>query len=53
VIAGAAGAEDVVVYLPAAEGSRQLLRAAVLGDAANAPTFCEEMEALTFAGERG
>jgi DNA-binding response OmpR family regulator/GGDEF domain-containing protein len=52
VIALAAGAEDVVVYLPAAEGSRQLLRAAVQGDVASAPTFCEEMEALTFASER-
>ena len=53
VMGGAAGAEDVVVYLPAAEGSRQLLRAAVLGETGNAPTFCEEMEALTFASERG
>jgi len=51
VIAVAAGAEQVVVYLPAAEGARQLLRAAVLGEVANAPTFCEEMEALTFAAE--
>jgi GGDEF domain-containing protein len=53
VIGGAAGAEEVVVYLPAAEGSRQLLRASVVGEVANAPTFCEEMEALTFASERG
>jgi DNA-binding response OmpR family regulator/GGDEF domain-containing protein len=53
VIALAAGAVDVVVYLPAAEGARQLLRAAVLGDGSNAPTFCEEMEALTYAGEHG
>ena len=52
VIAAAAGADTVVVYLPAAEGSRQLLRAAVLGDADNAPTFCEEMQALNFASER-
>ncbi len=52
VMAVAAGAELVVVYLPAAEGSRQLLRAADLGDVENAPTFCEEMEALQFAGER-
>lgn len=52
VIALAAGAVDVVVYLPAAEGARQLLRAAVLGDGSNAPTFCEEMEALTYAGEQ-
>jgi DNA-binding response OmpR family regulator/GGDEF domain-containing protein len=52
VIAVAAGAEQVVVYLPAAEGARQLLRAAVLGDVENAPTFCEEMEALQFAAER-
>jgi len=42
----------VVVYLPAAEGARQLLRAAVLGEVENAPTFCEEMEALQFAGDR-
>jgi DNA-binding response OmpR family regulator/GGDEF domain-containing protein len=52
VIAVAAGAEQVVVYLPAAEGARQLLRAAVLGEVENAPTFCEEMEALQFAGDR-
>jgi GGDEF domain-containing protein len=52
VIAVAAGAEQVVVYLPAAEGARQLLRAAVLGGVENAPTFCEEMEALQFAGDR-
>lgn len=52
VIAAAAGAEEVIVYLPAAEGARQLLRAAVLGDIGNAPTFCEEMQALTFAAER-
>ncbi|RYZ07209.1 MAG: response regulator [Myxococcales bacterium] len=51
VMAAAAGAERAVVYLPAAEGARQLLRAAVLGDAGSAPTFCEEMEALTFAKE--
>jgi DNA-binding response OmpR family regulator/GGDEF domain-containing protein len=53
VMAIAAGAEQVVVYLPAAEGARQLLRGAVLGDLEQAPTFCEEMEALTFASERG
>jgi DNA-binding response OmpR family regulator/GGDEF domain-containing protein len=53
VIAVAAGAEQVVVYLPAAEGARQLLRAALLGEVGNAPTFCEEMEALTFAKEHG
>ncbi len=53
VIAAAASAEQVVVYLPAAEGARQLLRAAVLGGVDSAPTFCEEMQALTFAGERG
>lgn len=53
VIAAAALAEQVVVYLPAAEGARQLLRAAVLGEVGSAPTFCEEMEALTFAKEHG
>lgn len=53
VFAAAASAEQVVVYLPAAEGARQLLRAAVLGSVDSAPTFCEEMQALAFAGERG
>lgn len=53
VAAAAAGAEQVVVYLPAAEGARQMLRAAVLGEGPTAPTFCEEMEALTFAAEQG
>jgi DNA-binding response OmpR family regulator/GGDEF domain-containing protein len=53
VIAAAAGAEHAVVYLPAAEGARQLLRASVVGEVGNAPTFCEEMEALTFAKEHG
>jgi CheY-like chemotaxis protein len=53
VMASAAGAETVVVYLPAAEGARQLLRAAVIGQADAAPTFCEEMEALKYAAEHG
>jgi GGDEF domain-containing protein len=53
VAAAAAGAEQVVVYLPAAEGARQMLRAAVLGEDNGAPTFCEEMEALTFAAQHG
>ncbi|HYP87062.1 MAG TPA: response regulator, partial [Polyangiaceae bacterium] len=53
VAAAAAAADQVVVYLPAAEGARQLLRASVIGDVGNAPTFCEEMEALTFAKEQG
>jgi GGDEF domain-containing protein len=51
VLAAAAGAADVVVYLPAAEGARQLLRAAVLGNVGQAPTFCEEMQALTYASD--
>jgi DNA-binding response OmpR family regulator len=51
VLAAASGADRAVVYLPAAEGARQLLRAAVHGDVGHAPTFCEEMEALTFAKE--
>jgi DNA-binding response OmpR family regulator len=53
VAAAASGAEQVVVYLPAAEGARQLLRAAAYGETPGAPTFCEEMEALTFAVEQG
>jgi GGDEF domain-containing protein/DNA-binding response OmpR family regulator len=48
-----AGASPVLVYLPAGEGSRQLMRAAACGDIAGAPSFCDEMELLGYATERG
>jgi ActR/RegA family two-component response regulator len=47
------GARRVLVYLPAGEGARELLRAAVSPPDVEAPAFCEEMELLTFAEKRG
>jgi ActR/RegA family two-component response regulator/GGDEF domain-containing protein len=49
VLAEVRGADAVLVYLPAAEGSRQLMRAATRGVLEDAPTFCEEMELLEWA----
>jgi DNA-binding response OmpR family regulator len=40
------------VYVPAAEGSRQLMRVAGRGPLADAPSFCDEMELLNHARER-
>jgi len=37
------------VYVPAAEGSRQLMRVAGRGPLGDAPSFCEEMELLNHA----
>src|SRR6185436_12383275 len=47
------GVSLAAVYLPAAEGSRQLMRSAQRGVAAEPPSFCDEMELLNFARERG
>ncbi|HEY5958867.1 MAG TPA: response regulator, partial [Polyangiaceae bacterium] len=44
-----AGAERVLAYLPAGEGSRQLVRLGTIGSAERAPTFCEDFELLTYA----
>lgn len=44
-----AGAEAALVYLPAGEGSRQLMRAANVGPCQDAPAFCEEYELLSYA----
>ncbi len=46
------GARRVLVYLPAGEGTRELMRAAALGDGADGPAFCEDMELLQFAHEQ-
>jgi len=48
-----AGASPVLVYLPAGERSRQLMRAAARGDTTGAPSFCDEMELLGYSTERG
>jgi PleD family two-component response regulator len=39
------------VYVPAAEGSRQLMRVAARGPLGDAPSFCDEMELLNHARE--
>ena len=39
------------VYVPAAEGSRQLMRVAARGALGDAPSFCDEMELLNHARE--
>ena len=44
-----AGAKPVLVYLPAGDGARQLMRAAARGDVTGAPSFCDEMELLGYA----
>lgn len=44
-----AGAQRVLVYLPAGEGSRQLVRLAAVGPADRAPTFCEDFDLLNYA----
>jgi DNA-binding response OmpR family regulator/GGDEF domain-containing protein len=47
------GVQSAAVYVPAAEGSRQLMRVADLGSGPDAPSFCDEMELLNHARERG
>jgi hypothetical protein len=47
------GVVSAAIYVPAAEGSRQLMRVAELGGTADSPSFCDEMELLNHARERG
>lgn len=42
-------AKRVLVYLVASEASRQLLKAAVLGEEGGEPAFCDELELLRYA----
>jgi DNA-binding response OmpR family regulator/GGDEF domain-containing protein len=51
ILAEAAGASAGLLYLPAGEGARQLLRATTLGRLPDSPTFCEEIELLDYANE--
>ena len=43
------GLLQAAVYVPAAEGSRQLMRVAGRGPLGDAPSFCDEMELLNHA----
>jgi len=45
------GLQLAAVYVPAAEGSRQLMRVAGRGALGDAPSFCDEMELLNHARE--
>lgn len=49
VLLSQAGAQRVLTYLPAGEGSRQLVRLGTIGSAERAPTFCEDFELLAYA----
>jgi hypothetical protein len=48
-----AGARRAIVYLPAGEGARELLRAAANPSELVSPAFCEELELLSFAEKHG
>lgn len=52
VLVSGVGAVLAAVYVPAAEGSRQLMRVASRGGIGDAPSFCDEMELLNHARER-
>ncbi|HEY5373924.1 MAG TPA: response regulator [Polyangiaceae bacterium] len=52
VLVNGVGVQSAAVYVPAAEGSRQLMRVASLGNLTDAPSFCDEMELLNHARER-
>jgi PleD family two-component response regulator len=49
VLLSESGAQNVLAYLPAGEGSRQLVRSAGLGPVDRAPAFCEDFELLAYA----
>jgi DNA-binding response OmpR family regulator/GGDEF domain-containing protein len=53
VLVSGVGVSSAAVYVPAAEGSRQLMRVADLGSSPDTPSFCDEMELLNHARERG
>jgi ActR/RegA family two-component response regulator len=52
VLVNGVGAVLAAIYVPAAEGSRQLMRVAARGGIGDAPSFCDEMELLNHARER-
>ena len=48
-----AGARRALLYLPAGDGARQLMRGAALPRDLESPSFCEELELLAYADQRG
>ena len=53
VLVAEAGVRQVLVYLSAAEGSRQLMRTAERGEVPEAPAFGEDLDLMEFAQSRG
>ena len=49
VFADTARARSAAIYMPASEGSSELVQAGLVGDIPNAPTFTDEMGLVTFA----
>ena len=52
VLVNGVGVLLAAIYVPAAEGSRQLMRVAGRGGIGDAPSFCDEMELLNHARDR-
>jgi ActR/RegA family two-component response regulator len=49
IFAETAHAKSAAIYIPASEGSSELIQAGLVGDILNAPTFSDEMGLVTFA----
>jgi ActR/RegA family two-component response regulator len=49
IFADTAHAKAAAIYVPASEGSSELIQAGLVGDILNAPTFSDEMGLVTFA----
>jgi DNA-binding response OmpR family regulator len=49
IFADTAHAKAAAIYMPASEGSSELIQAGLVGDILNAPTFSDEMGLVTFA----
>lgn len=52
-IVGDGWSSVALVYLPTAERSRQLMRAGVAGNVEDGPSFCEELELMSYARQHG
>ena len=49
IFADTACAKSAAIYMPASEGSSELVQAGLVGDILNSPTFSDEMGLVTFA----
>ncbi len=53
VLLAQAGASSAMVYVPAGEGARQLMRLGAVGNSDGSPAFCEDLEVLSYAQSMG